>query len=355
VTVELPAPLVPAEVDLRGLEYMPLMGDRLFSSDFNLDADDTEFRVGLRLWWQAWKQVPAGSLPSEERRLCKLAGLEEAPAKWKRVRHQALHGFVQCADGRLYHPIIAQQALIAWEKRAEHVADAAGAADRKRRDRMERKSMFDDLRAAGITPAWDIKKEDLRRLHSERVTAPVTPPVTVTGHDQVTPPVTVTVTAKTGRYETGQLKPNTSLLPQAPALRPEDRPPAPPQLSLVDPPSAKPKGPPDCPHQAVLALWEEVLPSLPQHLPSQWRGARADHLRARWRETAVAKGWTDEAQGLAYLRRLFAHIGRSTFLTGKAPTREPGKRPFVIELEWLVNPTNWAKVHEGKYHEEATA
>jgi hypothetical protein len=123
-----------------------------------------------------------------------------------------------------------------------------------------------------------------------------------------------------------------------------------PALALV---ASRPrqKSPPDCPHLAVLALWAEVLPHLPQHLPSQWRGARADHLRARWRETAVEKSWADEAQGLAYLRKLFGYVGQSMFLTGKSPPRGD-KRPFVIELEWLVNPTNWAKVIEGKYHQE---
>lgn len=140
---------------------------------------------------------------------------------------------------------------------------------------------------------------------------------------------------------------NTTQLPLGPALPPEDRP----ALTLVGTPEP-PQGPPDCPHLAVLALWAEVLPALPQHLPSQWRGTRADHLRARWRETAVEKGWTSSEQGLAYLRRLFAYVGQSEFLSGRSRP-QPGKRPFVIELEWLVNPTNWAKVHEGKYHGEA--
>ena len=142
-----------------------------------------------------------------------------------------------------------------------------------------------------------------------------------------------------------------SLLTQAPALPAEERPAA--QLALVDSPPSKPKSAPDCPHLAVLALWAEVLPSLPQHLPSQWRGSRADHLRARWRETAIEKGWAVESDGIEYLRRLFAYVGQSAFLTGRATQRDQGRRPFVVELEWLVNPTNWAKVHEGKYHTEA--
>ncbi len=196
---DLSAPMVPADVDLRGLEYMPLLGARLFGSDFNLDATDTEFRIGLRLWWAAWNQVPAGSLPAQDNRLCKLAGLEEAPAKWRKVRAVALHGFVECSDGRLYHPVIADQALIAWEKRAEFIAERGNSTERKRRDRDERKAMFDALRAVGLVPPWDTKKDALRQLHAEHVTPPVTPPVTVTGHDPGHAPVTVTETAKTGR------------------------------------------------------------------------------------------------------------------------------------------------------------
>lgn len=111
------------------------------------------------------------------------------------------------------------------------------------------------------------------------------------------------------------------------------------------------KEPPSCPHLEVLALWAEVLPAMPQHLPSMWKGQRADHLRVRWRETAVEKGWGDKAQGIAYFRKLFAYVGQSAFLMGR--TSKTDKRPFVIELEWLVLPTNWAKVIEGKYHQEA--
>lgn len=117
-------------------------------------------------------------------------------------------------------------------------------------------------------------------------------------------------------------------------------------------PARPPAEPPDCPHREILALWAEVLPAMPQHDPERWRGAKADHLRVRWRETAVAKGWADKAAGLEYFRKLFAYVGRSEFLTGRAPST-PGKRPFVIELEWLANLANWDKVHEGKYHPEA--
>lgn len=125
----------------------------------------------------------------------------------------------------------------------------------------------------------------------------------------------------------------------------------PPLLALVG--DAIPK-PPTCPHLEILALWAEVLPGMPQHDPERWRGPKALHLGIRWKETAVAKRWDDKSQGLAYFRKLFGYVARSEFLVGRAPTMN-GKRPFVIELEWLVILSNWDKVHEGKYHEEATA
>lgn len=127
------------------------------------------------------------------------------------------------------------------------------------------------------------------------------------------------------------------------------------QLALVDPPTPRPRVPPDCPHQAVLDLWAEILPTMPQHQPGQWKGTRADHLRARWREAATTKGWLSQADGLAYFRRLFEFVSRSPFLMGQVPPREVGRRPFVIRLAWLVEPGNWAKVVEGEYHRDAAA
>lgn len=91
---------------------------------------------------------------------------------------------------------------------------------------------------------------------------------------------------------------------------------------------------------------------MPQHKPALWRGSRADHLRARWRETAAEKRWESEADGIAFMRKLFGYVGRSRFLTGKSKSAD-GRAPFQCELAWLVEPMNWAKVIEGKYHEEA--
>src|SRR4051812_6586693 len=96
---------------------MPLLGGHLFGSNFNAKASDLEFRVALTLWWAAWTQHPAASLPDDDQALCKLADLGRDMRAWKRVKTVALHGFVKCSDGRLYHRTLAKQALIAWEKR----------------------------------------------------------------------------------------------------------------------------------------------------------------------------------------------------------------------------------------------
>lgn len=117
MTDELPDPLVPAEIDLSGYEFMPYYGDRLRASDLNGRASDAEYRAAHNLWWSSWKQVPASSLPSDDVILCKLADLGRDQKTWLQVKARALHGFVLCADGRYYHRILSMLALDAWNAR----------------------------------------------------------------------------------------------------------------------------------------------------------------------------------------------------------------------------------------------
>lgn len=100
-----------------------------------------------------------------------------------------------------------------------------------------------------------------------------------------------------------------------------------------------------CPHQAIVALFAEVLPSARQ--VRDWTPARQQLLRARWREDK-------KRQDLAWWRRFFTYVGQSDFLMGRSAT--PGRKPFELGLEWLLKSENFAKVREGAYHEaEATA
>lgn len=117
--MELPAPLVPAEVDLRGLDYMPFFGTHLFGSEFNASCSDAEWRAGVTLWWAAWNQQPAGSLPDDDVALCRLADLGRDLRAWGKVKSKALHGFEKCSDTRLYHGFLCKQVLVAWDKRVQ--------------------------------------------------------------------------------------------------------------------------------------------------------------------------------------------------------------------------------------------
>ena len=113
----LPTPLTPPDCDLRGYDFMPLFGHRLFSSEFYVRASDAGFRAGIRLWWAAWQQCPAASLPDDDRLLCRLADFGRDVDSWMAVREEALHGFIRCSDGRLYHKLLAEEAVAAWDRR----------------------------------------------------------------------------------------------------------------------------------------------------------------------------------------------------------------------------------------------
>lgn len=110
-----PEPMTPPECDLRGLAFMPLDVVRLRDSDLSLLATGDEFKAAVLLWSAAWHQSPAASLPSDERVLLRLSGLDAKA--WKKARAGALRGWTECSDGRLYHPVVAEKALEAWAGR----------------------------------------------------------------------------------------------------------------------------------------------------------------------------------------------------------------------------------------------
>lgn len=116
---DFPAPLTPADCDLRGLEWMPFFGDRLFGSETWLMASPEGRCAALALWWAAWKQRPAGSIPDQDRALAQLSGYGMAVKAWQAVRGEALRGWVKCADGRLYHPVVCDLARDAMERRSK--------------------------------------------------------------------------------------------------------------------------------------------------------------------------------------------------------------------------------------------
>ena len=93
----LPTPPVPPDLDLSSLSYMPLHVSRLLASDTWMIATGDEAKAAVTLWARSWHQIPAGSLPNDDRLLAALSG---AGKKWVKVKDTALRGFLLCFDGK---------------------------------------------------------------------------------------------------------------------------------------------------------------------------------------------------------------------------------------------------------------
>lgn len=103
--VKKPDPFVPLGTDISGYSSSLMNWDRLLASEFWAMSNGDEFKAGVALWAKSYKQSPPGSLPNNDRLLARFS---EAGARWSKVKEMALHGFVECSDGRLYHPVIAE-------------------------------------------------------------------------------------------------------------------------------------------------------------------------------------------------------------------------------------------------------
>jgi uncharacterized protein YdaU (DUF1376 family) len=121
----------------------------------------------------------------------------------------------------------------------------------------------------------------------------------------------------------------------------------------ICPPEGEPEGElssfPGCNHQAVISLYHQHLPTLRK--VEVWNTARQGYLRQRWREVAADISQSRPAtheEILDWWAGFFQHINKSKFLTGKVNSKDG--RAFLADLEWIIKPSNFAKIVEGKYH-----
>lgn len=125
-------------MDLRGYDFMPLYGDRMFCSETWIAASSEGKVAALRLWWHAYaREVPAASLPDNDVLLAEYAGYGIALKAWQKIRPTAMRGWLKCSDGRWYHEVVAEVALEAWDKRVkdrERKAKFRAARDAKNAD-----------------------------------------------------------------------------------------------------------------------------------------------------------------------------------------------------------------------------
>lgn len=157
----LPDPLVPAEVDLRDFAFMPLDVRRLRDSSLITERAAEEIVAAVLLWSACWHQVPASSLPDDDKQLCQLAGYGRAVREFVRVRDGAMHRFIKCSDGRWYHPVVAEKAADGWngKLKEEHkrACDRARKANKEKPDAQVPMPSYPQLLSvrliAGI-PCW---------------------------------------------------------------------------------------------------------------------------------------------------------------------------------------------------------
>lgn len=145
-----PEPLVPLEVDLRDFQFMPLDVARLRDSTLMSTKAPEEIVAAIMLWSASWHQIPAGSLPDDDRELSKFAGYGRAVEVFRQLKEGALHRFVRCSDGRWYHPVVAEKALAAWRGKIE----MAHKRDRDRWRKLHRDAQFptvDEWNAARLS------------------------------------------------------------------------------------------------------------------------------------------------------------------------------------------------------------
>lgn len=300
------ASLTPAGCDVRSLPFMPLEPRRLLDSDLFLLSTGAEFKAAVALWCWSWTQVPAASIPDDERVHAKVAGV--SLVEWRELADMALRGWIACEDGRLYHPVVAEKALRAWVERLKlKERSAKGNAARHDRftyspeqhaARMAEAVAHLERLAPGAAIEFGIVLEGGSALPCGSDTAPCGSPA---GSD---------LGSELNVTEHNETEGN--------------------GLTLVDPPS----GP--TPEEQAFADFVCLADDLGLAKPRKLDDDRARKLALRLTENGGLEGWSS----------ILDLIRQSPFLYGR------GDRGWKVTLDWLLNPTNLRKVVEGGYVQE---
>lgn len=169
MTEQLPAPLVPAEVDLRDFGFMPLDVRTLLTSTLWIKAkkDPRVAHAAMSLWCESWHQVPCASLPDDDEVLADLARCDEK--EWKRVKERALTHFVKCADGRLYHRTVAAKALESWKAKIAQRDRTKKATEARQAKQREQQTPPDEHRDDERHEQRDVQRDVSRHVHQGTV------------------------------------------------------------------------------------------------------------------------------------------------------------------------------------------
>jgi uncharacterized protein YdaU (DUF1376 family) len=246
----------------------------------------------LMMWLIAWRQEPCGSFPNDEAVI--RAKCRIPPKTWAQCRDLLMRGWWLAEDGRLYHDTITARVFAMLDKRANDAQRAATRRARKADDRVSPDGVTGVSRVthAGVPPEFDTKH-------------------------------------------------------QAPSTDKDIAP-----SELVASGAEQPYRVPNCPHEDIVKAYAEALPMLPQ--VAVVSDVRKGHAAARWKAVCAEQKFTRE-QGIEWFRDFFALVAKSAFLTGNGkPDRGTG-RVWAADFDWLMLPTNFVKVVEGRYQDRRAA
>lgn len=315
----LPDPMTPADCNLRGLPFMPLQVVQLLDSDLFIKSTGDEFKAAVALWCKSWNQIPGGSLPDDDQVLEALS----CSKAWKKVRVMAMRGWVKCSDGRLYHPVVAQNAIQAWESREEHREVVDNKNERQKRWRARIKDVAERLRLVGVTLPLNPTLSELERLTNLHLvdksasTKASTESPTETSHGDGPE------TAYKGKGK-GQVRKKGAKAP----------------LSAASMPTWM---------QQLVAIYHEILPELP--------GVR---VMDKERDQALRDFWdwvlktnrpdgtpraTNTEEALAWARDFFRMARNNDFIMGRT-TPSPGHENWRCSIEYLLSSKGMKKVIE---------
>lgn len=171
MTDALPVPPVPPEVDLRDFGFMPVDVVRVRDSQLNAEQSPAENWAAFLLWCASWHQVPAGSIPDSDVWQATQAGYArrgKIDPEWNDVRDGARRGYVTCNDGRLYHPVVCEKVLEAWDsKLARHARTAAATAARLAKKQADEEAESKRRRGSRTSRATSGDSPRARDVHQE--------------------------------------------------------------------------------------------------------------------------------------------------------------------------------------------
>ena len=325
MTTELPAPLVPAEVDLRDFAFMPLDVSRLRDSDLASDETPEACWAAVLLWCASWHQVPAASIPDSDQWQAKQAGYVSRgriDAQWPKVREGALRGWVACSDGRLYHPVVAEKARDAWKSKLGQRHKTECARIKKHNQRHGITLPMPDLDAwieAGCPAGHPLPvpgdTADLSQGHP--ATVPRETPSKGQGEGQGQGIVEEKTTSSSS---------------------------AEPTFALDGEEPGKPRPTVPCPYGAIVDAYHAALPTLPKvklRDGPTWVD-RQKAMRGLWgwvlssRKSDGAPRAETAEQALAWVRSYFARAAQNDFVMGRTPRAE-AHRNWRADFDFLLS------------------